>query len=67
MGAGSQLPAGGQEEPGPVVENPRDLFVGADEQDFQGLPHHYATTLNKGHGRIGRRECWTISDPACLE
>ena len=23
--------------------------------------------LNKDHGRIERRECWTISDPACLE
>ena len=30
-------------------------------------PHEYATTLNKGHGRIERRECRTISDPACLE
>ena len=31
------------------------------------MPHDYATTLNKGHGRIERRECWAISDPACLE
>ena len=31
------------------------------------MPHDYATTLNKDHGRIERRECWTISDPACLE
>ena len=23
------------------------------------MPHDYATTLNKDHGRIERRECWT--------
>ena len=34
---------------------------------MEGLPHDYATTLNKGHGRIERRECWAIDDPACLE
>ena len=27
----------------------------------------YATTLNKGHGRIERRKCWAIDDPTCLE
>ena len=27
----------------------------------------YATTLYEGHGRIERRECWSISNPACLE
>ena len=45
----------------------RDLFEGAAEFGFEGVPHDYATTLNKDHGRIERRECWTISDPACLE
>ena len=30
------------------------------------MPYDYATTLNKGHGRIERRECWAISDPSCL-
>ena len=34
---------------------------------LDGVPHDYATTLNKGHGRIERRECWSISDPVCLE
>ena len=33
----------------------------------RGLPHDYATTLNNGHGRIERRECWVIADPASLE
>ena len=31
------------------------------------MSHDYATTLNKGHGRIERRECWSIIAPACLE
>ena len=31
------------------------------------MPHDYATTLNKGHGRLERRECWAISDPGCLD
>ena len=42
-------------------------FEGAEEFGFGGVPHDYATTLNKDHGRIERRECWTISDPSCLE
>ena len=34
---------------------------------FEGVPHDYATTLNKGHGRIEPRECWAISDLESLE
>ena len=45
----------------------RDLFEGGDGLGLNGVPHDYATTLSKGHGRIERRECWSISDPACLE
>ena len=48
-------------------EDVRDRLEGAEEFGFEGVPHDYATTLNKDHGRIERRECWTISDPACLE
>ena len=45
----------------------RDLFEGAEESGYKGVPHDWATTLNKGHGRIERRECRTTSDPSCLE
>ena len=45
----------------------RDLFEGAEESGFDEVPHGCATTLNKGHGRIERRECWPVSDPVCLE
>ena len=52
---------------GRLYEDLRDLFEVAEEAGFDGVPHDYATTLNKGHGRIERRECWAISDPGCLE
>ena len=56
-----------KENQGRLYQDIHDLFEGAAEADFDGVPHDYATTLNKGHGRIERRECWSISDPACLE
>ena len=56
-----------KENQGRLCQDTRDLFEGAEEWGFDGVPHDYATTLNKGHGRIERRECWVISDPACLE
>ena len=56
-----------KENQGRLYQDIRDLFEGAGERGFDGVPHDCATTLNKGHGRIERRECWVISDPACLE
>ena len=56
-----------KENQGRLYQDVRDLFEGAEEAGFDGVPYDYATTLNKGHGRIERRECWTISDPSCLE
>ena len=56
-----------KENQGQLHEDVKDLFEGAAEFGFGGVPHDYATTLNQDHGRIERRECWTISDPACLE
>ena len=55
-----------------MYQDVRDLFDGAEELGWDGVPYDYATTpnkghgLNKGHGRIERRECWAISDPSCL-
>ena len=55
-----------KENQGQLHEDVRDLFDGAEEFGFEGVPHDYATTLNKNHGRIERRECWVISDSDCL-
>ena len=52
---------------GRLYEDLRDLFEEAEATGYEGVPHDYATTLNKGHGRLERRECWTISGPDCLD
>lgn len=44
-----------------------DLFAGCREVNFAGVPHDYAETVNKGHGRIEVRRCWTIADPEFLD
>ena len=51
---------------GALYEDLKDLFEEAEATDFEGVPYDYATTLNKNHGRLERRECWVISDPDCL-
>ena len=56
-----------KENQGRLYQDIRDLFEAGDRSGLDGLPHDYATTLNKGHGRIERRECWVIDDPASLE
>ena len=56
-----------KENQGQLYADVGDRFEGAAEFGFEGVPHDYATTLNQDHGRIERRECWTISDPAGLE
>ena len=56
-----------KENQGQLYQDVRDLFEAGDGTVLDGLPHDYATTLNKGHGRIERRECWAIDDPSCLE
>ena len=52
---------------GRLHEDLRDLVEGAEETHFEGVPHDYAATVNKGHGRLERRECWANSDPDCLD
>jgi predicted transposase YbfD/YdcC len=47
-------------------EDVQSLFAWADNMHFAELEHDYERTVNKGHGRIEVRECWTITDPTCL-
>ncbi len=42
------------------------LFLHAWQTDFRTTPHDYARTVNKDHGRIEIRQCWTIDDPTYL-
>lgn len=43
-----------------------ELFRGVQEVQFQQVPHSYAESLNKNHGRLERRRCWAISDAELL-
>lgn len=43
------------------------LFTLAEEVSFAGIRHDRHETLEKDHGRIERRRCTTISDPAWLD
>jgi predicted transposase YbfD/YdcC len=36
-------------------------FAEAEQLQFQPVLHDYAKTVDKGHGRIDTRECWTIA------
>ena len=45
----------------------RDLFQGAEAWGFDGVPYDSARTVDKGHGRVERRECWTITATDCLD
>ena len=56
-----------KENQGQLYEDVRDLFEGAEEFDFQGVPYDFARTLHKNHGRIETRRCWVITDPDCLD
>lgn len=45
----------------------RDWFAWASERQFQDMPHTFAQTVNKNHGRIELRRCWALSDPRAFE
>jgi predicted transposase YbfD/YdcC len=44
-----------------------EWFAWADQQQFQDMPHSYAQTVNKNHGRIEIRQCWALSDHRAFE
>ena len=69
-----QITAGGanyvlavKENQGQLHEGIRDLFAGAEALGFDGVPYDYSQTVNKGHGRVERRECWAITATDCLD
>jgi len=47
---------------GHLLEDVTGLFASAEKINFQNVAHDYTRTVNKGHGRIEVRECWTITD-----
>ena len=56
-----------KENQGRPHEGIQDLFEGAEALGFDETPYDHAQTVDKGHGRVERRECWVITDPDCLD
>lgn len=52
---------------GQLHEGIRDLFQGAAALGLDGVPYDHTETVDKGHGRAERRECWVITDQDCLD
>jgi len=55
-----------KENQGHLYEDIHDLFEEDWKHNFEGAPYRYAKVVNKNHGRIETRECWSISDPEYL-
>jgi predicted transposase YbfD/YdcC len=55
-----------KENQGHLYEDVKGLFDAAQEVQFKEVPHTYAKTTDKDHGRLEIRQCWTISDAALV-
>jgi predicted transposase YbfD/YdcC len=51
---------------GNLCEDVVRLFDDLEGSQYKAYPFDYDKTVDKGHGRIEIRECWTISDPTIL-
>jgi predicted transposase YbfD/YdcC len=49
-----------------LLDDIRFVFQEDQAHDFRAGPYDYAKTVNKGHGRLELRECWSISAPEYL-
>ncbi len=49
-----------KENQGHLYEDIVATFQEAEQHQFEQVPHTYAKTTNKGHGRVEIRECWAI-------
>jgi predicted transposase YbfD/YdcC len=52
---------------GHLYEDVVATFQEAEQCQFEHVPHSYAKTTNKGHGRVEIRECWAIERLDYLE
>ena len=46
-----------------LYDDVTEMFAEARKTDFADLDHELCETVNKDHGRIETRRCWTVSDP----
>lgn len=52
---------------GRLYEDVIRLFDDLEASQYKAYSFDYHQTINKGHGRIETRQCWTISDPIVLQ
>jgi predicted transposase YbfD/YdcC len=55
-----------KENQGHLFEDVQLLFNDLETSRYKAYPYEYEKTVNKDHGRIEIRQCWTISDPEVL-
>ena len=55
-----------KENQGRLFEDVQLLFADLEKSQYKAYSWDYHKTVNKDHGRIETRECWTISDPQIL-
>jgi predicted transposase YbfD/YdcC len=56
-----------KENQGRTFGDVKSLFQFGQETHFKGIEHDFWQSVDKGHGRIEVRRCWTISDPLYLD
>jgi len=56
-----------KENQGHLYEDVERLFADLEDSQYKAYRFDYDKTVDKGHGRIETRECWTISDPEVLQ
>jgi predicted transposase YbfD/YdcC len=52
---------------GTLHEGVKDLFVYAQEIDYQEIEHDFYQTVEKNHGRLEKRRYWTITEPELIQ
>ena len=55
-----------KENQGHLYEDVEHLFADLEDSQYKAYEFDYEKTVDKDHGRIEIRQCWTISDPAIL-
>jgi predicted transposase YbfD/YdcC len=50
-----------------LAADTRWLFDDADQSGWDTVPHSYAKTVERGHGRHETRECWVLDDLSILD
>jgi predicted transposase YbfD/YdcC len=56
-----------KENQGKLYEDLQFIFEQDRQDNFENAPYQHAKMVNKGHGRLEIRHCWSISDPEYLE